>query len=126
MTERVMAIAPDTPLPEIAATLVGEGFGGVPVVDTHDRVIGFVSEIDLMDALLRDDSHETLARDIMSSPAITIDEFAPAEEAMTMLRERGIHHLPVVRQGRLVGIIAPVDVLRFYVDHVLPRPPEAG
>jgi hypothetical protein len=32
----------------------------------------------------------------------------------------------VVRQGRLVGIIAPVDVLRFYVDHVLPRPPEAG
>ena len=121
-----MAIAPDTPLPEIAATLVGEGFGGVPVVDTQDRVIGFVSEIDLMDALLREHSQETLARDIMSSPAITIDEFAPAEEAMTTLRERGIHHLPVVRQGRLVGIIAPVDVLRFYVDHVFPRPPEAG
>jgi CBS domain-containing protein len=126
MTERVMSIAPDTPMPEIAATLVREGFGGVPVVDSNDRVIGFVSEIDLMDALLRDDSQETLAQDIMSSPAITIDEFAPAEEAMTMLRERGIHHLPVVRQGRLVGIIAPVDVLRFYVDHVLPRPPEAG
>ena len=32
---------------------------------------------------------------------------------MTMIRERGIHHLPVVRQGVLVGIIAPVDVLRF-------------
>ena len=121
-----MAIAPDTPLPLIAATLVSQGFGGVPVVDESDRVIGFVSEIDLMDALLRDSPHETLARDIMSSPAITIDEFAPAEEAMTMLRERGIHHLPVVRQDRLVGIIAPVDVLRFYVDHVLSIPPEAG
>jgi CBS domain-containing protein len=126
MTERVKAISPDTALPEIAATLVGEGFGGVPVVDQSDRVIGFVSEIDLMDALLRDDSHETLARDIMSSPAITIDEFAPADEAMTVLRECGIHHLPVVREGRLVGIIAPVDVLRFYVDYVLPKPPEAG
>jgi CBS domain-containing protein len=126
MTERVTAIAPDTALPLIAATLVAQGFGGVPVVDETDRVIGFVSEIDLMDALLRDSPHETLARDIMSSPAITIDEFAPAEEAMTMLRQRGIHHLPVVRQGRLVGIIAPVDVLRFYVDHVLPKPPEAG
>ena len=111
MTERVTAIAPDTALPLIAATLVAQGFGGVPVVDESDRVIGFVSEIDLMDALLRDSPHETLARDIMSSPAITIDEFAPAEEAMTMLRQRGIHHLPVVRQGRLVGIIAPVDVL---------------
>ena len=126
MTERVMTITPDTPLPLIATTLVNQGFGGVPVVDESDRVIGFVSEIDLMDALLRDDPQETLARDIMSSPAITIDEFAPAEEAMTMLRERGIHHLPVVRQGRLVGIITPVDVLRFYVDHVLPDTPEAG
>ena len=121
-----MAITPDTELPVIAQTLVSQGFGGVPVVDQSDRVIGFVSEIDLMDALLREDPSETLARDIMSSPAITIDEFAPADEAMTMLRERGIHHLPVVRQGRLVGIIAPVDVLRFYVDHLLPKPPEAG
>ena len=126
MTERVTAITPDTPLPVIAAALVALGFGGVPVVDGEARVIGFVSEIDMMDALLRDDPSETLARDIMSSPAITIDEFAPAEEAMTMLRERGIHHLPVVRAERLVGIIAPVDVLRYYVDHVLPKPPEAG
>jgi len=121
-----MAIVPDTPLPVIASTLVGQGFGGVPVVDESDQVIGFVSEIDLMDALLRDDPQETLARDIMSSPAITIDEFAPAEEAITTLRERGIHHLPVVRQGRLVGIIAPIDVLRFYVEHLQPKPPEAG
>ncbi len=126
MTERVTAITPDTPLPVIAATLVGLGFGGVPVVDGEARVIGFVSEIDMMDALLRDDPSEALARDILSSPAITIDEFAPAEEAMTLLRERGIHHLPVVRLDRLVGIIAPVDVLRYYVDHVLPKPPEAG
>jgi len=126
MTERVTKIFPDTPLPEIAATLVAAGFGGLPVCDDDDRVVGFVSEIDLMDALLRDDPQDTLARDIMSTPAITIDEFAPAEEAMTMLRERGIHHVPVVRQGRLVGIIAPVDVLRYYVDHVLPKPPEAG
>jgi len=126
MTERVKAISPDTALPAIAATLVSQGFGGVPVVGEDDRVIGFVSEIDMLDALLRDDPTETLARDIMSSPAITIDEFAPAEEAMTTLRERGIHHLPVVREGRLVGIIAPVDVLRYYVDFVLPKPPEAG
>ena len=126
MTERVKAIGPDTALPAITATLVSQGFGGVPVVDESDRVIGFVSEIDVMCALLRDDPTETLARDIMSSPAITIDEFAPAEEAMTMLRQRGIHHLPVVRQGRLVGIIAPVDVLRYYVDFVFPKPPEAG
>ena len=121
-----MAIAPDTPLPTIATTLVRQGFGGLPVVDETDRVIGFVSEVDVVDALLRDEPHETLARDIMSSPAITIDEFAPADEAMKTLHDRNIHHLPVVRGDRLVGIISPIDVLRFYVDHVLPKPPEAG
>ena len=121
-----MAISLDTALADIGATFVAQGFGGAPVIDESDRVVGFVSEMDLMDALLRDDPKHTVARDLMSSPAITIDEFAPAEEAMTLLRERGIHHLPVVRQGRLVGIIAPVDVLRYFVDHVLPKPPKAG
>jgi CBS domain-containing protein len=126
MTERVTAIGPDTPLPEIAATLIGAGIGGMPVVDRDGTVIGFVSEVDLMDALLHDHPQDTLARDIMSSPAIVVDEFAPAEEVMTTLRERGIHHLPVVRQGRLVGIISPIDVLRYFVAHVFPPPPEAG
>ena len=58
-----------------------------------------------------------------------VDEAAPRDELRPAVgdeRERGIHHLPVVRQGRLVGIIAPVDVLRYFVDHVLPKPPKAG
>ena len=57
-----MAVGPDTALPEIAATFVAQGFGGAPVVDESDRVIGFVAEIDLMDALLRDDPKGTLAK----------------------------------------------------------------
>lgn len=129
MTERVTSVAPNTPLGAIAATLVAEGIGGVPVVDAGDTVVGFVSETDLMRALLLadpDQTVETAAHEIMSQPPITIDEFARSEEVIDLLKARNIHHLPVVRSGKLVGIISPLDVLRFFVERALPPEPEAG
>jgi CBS domain-containing protein len=126
MTERVTSVHPGAPLDAIAALMVSGNFGGVPVVDDSASIIGFVSQTDLLGALLRGLGAETCARDVMSHPPIVIDEFAPTEEVMEVLRERQIHHLPVVRNGRLVGIITPHDVLRFFVDQLLPEPPEAG
>src|SRR2546425_9683546 len=126
MTERVTAVTPGTLLEAIAQTLIAEGIGGVPVVDHENRVLGFVSETDLLAALLREMDGETTAHDIMSRPPITVDEFATADEVLTVMRERHIHHLPVVREGRLVGIISPLDVLRFFVERVMAPPPEVG
>lgn len=126
MTERVTSVAPDDPLETIAATLVGEAISGVPVVDASESVVGMVTESDIIIALLRQDAPETPARTLMSAPAITIDEFAPTDEVIAVLRERRIHHLPVVRAGKLVGIIAPSDVLRYFVQRDLEPPPEAG
>lgn len=124
MTERVTAVSPSTPLSAIVSTLVAEKIGGVPVVDPHDAVVGFVSEVDVVQALLREDPDHTEAREIMSHRVATIDEFATAEEVIDTLRRQQIHHLPVVRGGKLVGIISPVDVLRFYVERTMRSPPE--
>jgi CBS domain-containing protein len=126
MSRRVTAVAPETPLEDLARTLAATRYGGVPVVDAEQRVIGFVSETDVVAALLNDAAPDTKARDIMSHPPIVIDEFAPADEVMSVLRESDIRHLPVVREERLVGIITPNDVVRFFVRWVLPQPPEAG
>jgi len=125
MTPRVTAVAPDTPLADIVRILAAGGFGGVPVTDPEDRVIGFVSEGDLMDALLRGSVERARAAEVMSSPVITVDEFDTAEDVMQVLRGHGIHHLPVVRDGKLVGIITPSDVIRWFAGR-LPGPPEAG
>jgi len=62
----------------------------------------------------------------MSQPAIVIDEFAPSDEVIELLRREGIRHLPVVRAGKLVGIISPSDILRWFVSQDLPPVPEAG
>ena len=125
MTERVVTVAPDTPLVAIAATLVAERIGGVPVVGPGGEVVGFVSETDLATALMNPESARVLAREIMSQPSV-IDEFAPADEVIDALRERRIHHLPVARGGKLVGIITPLDVLRWFVEHERPLPDDAG
>jgi CBS domain-containing protein len=62
----------------------------------------------------------------MSTPVVTVDEFDRTDDVMRLLREHDIHHLPVVRKGRLVGIITPLDVIRFLVEELLPVPPEVG
>jgi CBS domain-containing protein len=126
MTGRVSAVGPDAWLADIARLLAAGGFGGVPVVDAGQHVVGFVSETDVMDALLRGRGAEARAADVMSTPVVTVDEFDRLDEVMRVLRERRIHHLPVVRQDRLVGIITPSDVIRFLVDELLPTPPAAS
>ena len=126
MTERVTSVSPETPLEEIARTLVAGRFGGVPVVDRQDQVLGFVSEGDLVAALLARTGPDATARDIMTSRPVVIDEFETSEEVMRVMRESHVAHVLVARQGKLVGIITPLDVLRFFVEHILPSPPEAG
>ena len=126
MTERVTAVSPDTPLEAVARTLVAGRFGGVPVVDRDDQVLGFLSEKDLMTALLQSSNADRPASDIMAREPTVIDEFETTENVMALMRERQVDHVLVAREGRLVGIITPLDVLRFFVEHVIPPPPEVG
>ena len=126
MTARVTSIDPDTTLADIARLMAAARFGGAPVVDGEGRVVGFVSESDLIDVLLEGRDSGTTAREFMSAPVVTVDEFDRTDEVMRVLREHAIHHLPVVRKQRLVGIITPSDVIRFLVEQLLPPTPEVG
>lgn len=125
MTERPTAVGPDATLEQIARTLVAGRFGGVPVVNSQDRVLGFVSEAEVVAALLRDASPNSLARNLMTQPVL-VDEFDTTDEVMRVMREAHTDHVLVIREGRLVGIIAPLDVLRYFIEHVVPPQPEAG
>jgi CBS domain-containing protein len=52
----------------------------------------------------------------MSSPVHTVDEFDLSDEVMELFRKHRIHHLPVVREKKLLGIITPSDVIRFLAN----------
>ena len=132
MTTSVVAVRRDASFKEMAAMLRSSRISAFPVVDDARRVIGVVSEADLLVkeavqadgtsliAALRhfredDKAAGITAGDLMTSPAITIGPDATVEEAARLLYDRKVKRLPVVtKAGLLVGIISRVDVLAVF------------
>jgi CBS domain-containing protein len=136
MTSPVFTVRADTRLEEIAGILSCHGISGVPVVDDDDRVIGLVSETDLIDEHKReariprvalfgifplpDDLLVEAARGgltlpasaLMSRPVITATEHATVHEVADLMTTHKINRIPIVSGGRLVGIVCRADIVR--------------
>lgn len=137
MRQDVITVRPETPLKEVARLLVDHRISGLPVVDAEGHVLGVVSEGDLivkergseterprlLGALLGGDRlraelakvEARTAGDAMTSPPITIEPGAPVRAAAALMVERQVNRLPVVEDGRLVGIVTRADVVRTFV-----------
>src|SRR5262249_40608304 len=126
MTARVVVATPDTSLAEAARLLAGVEISGLPIADAAGKVVGTVTQSDLLEALLAPETGAKPVRILMTMHVVTVDEFTPADSVIRLLREKRFHHLPVTRQGIVVGLITPQDVLRYFVEHELPLPPEVA
>jgi CBS domain-containing protein len=142
MTDQVVSIHAATPFKEVADTLIVNEISAVPVVDDEGRVLGVVSEADLMrkeefreqyyregyephgrffhrgtagGESRRKSSGET-AGELMTAPAVTIRPEASAVRAARVMEEHGVKRLPVVDEdGKLAGIISRRDIVRVFV-----------
>ncbi len=132
MTTSVVAVRKDASFKEMAAMLRSRRISAFPVVDDAGRVIGVVSEGDLLvkEAVqadgtsllaalrhLKEDDKATgiTAGDLMTGPAVTIGPDAQVEDAARLMYDRRVKRLPVVNTaGRLLGIISRVDVLAVF------------
>jgi CBS domain-containing protein len=140
MTTAVHTVGPDASVTDIAQLLLDRRISGVPVVDAAGHVLGVVSEGDLMrrpesgtiarrswwlalvasnDELARDyvKTHGTKARDVMSRPAVTIDAGAELAAVAALLEKRRIKRLPVLQDGKLVGIVTRSNLLHGLIAH---------
>jgi CBS domain-containing protein len=133
MTTQVATVSPQTPLKDVAALLAGRRISGVPVVDAG-VVVGVVSEADvlakeaaerhkrtsLLDWLLDvepllDKLSARTAGEAMTAPAIVVTPRRPVHEAAGVMLEHGVNRLPVVDNGKLVGIVTRADLVRAFV-----------
>jgi CBS-domain-containing membrane protein len=132
MTTSVISSKPEADLHEAARLLSENRISGMPVVDDHNRVIGVISEADLLMLAgleqghsFRDILHRLLGepspgrktgdhvREVMSFPPITAKAGDDVSEVAQILDEKRIKRLPVVDdEGRLVGIISRADIVR--------------
>lgn len=126
MTARVMVASPETTIAEAARELARLEISSLPIVNAEGQVVGIVTESDLLTALLGPTSVDTPIRTLMTTPVVTVDEFTPADSIIRLLRERNFHHLPVTRQGVVVGLITPQNMIHYFVSHELPLPPEVA
>jgi CBS domain-containing protein len=137
MTRSVLTVRPDTPLKDAAALLSEHRISGLPVVDGERRVLGVLSEGDILfkesnglegkqgflDRLLAVPQPglelKIAARttgEAMSAPALTIGPRRPVTEAATTMIDEGVNRLPVIDdEERLIGIITRADLVRAFV-----------
>jgi CBS domain-containing protein len=143
MTKDVVSVRPDTPISQVARVLAERGISAVPVIEENGALIGMVSEGDLIGRAEaeRDRRREWWleclaegtglaptflesirtthrpARSVMVAPVTTVDEEKSVEEIAQLLTNLGIKRVPVVREGRVVGIVSRADLVRALAAH---------
>jgi CBS domain-containing protein len=152
MTKDVVTVGPETTVGDIAALLVTHRIGAVPVVSGDGKLIGIVSQTDLVhrsetgtekrrewwleafadpDARAREyvKSHGQKARDVMTRIVVSVSESASLAEVADVLDANRIRQVPVISQGRLAGIISRANLVRALAEVSITAPatrPDGG
>jgi CBS domain-containing protein len=139
MTREVVTISPDTPVLDIVRLLLSRGISGVPVIDEEGAVVGVVSEGDLLrraeigterhrgswrafftgTATLAEEyvrSHGMLASDIMTREVVSVERTTELGEIADLMEEKHIKRVPVLEDGRLVGLVSRSNLLRAFAS----------
>jgi CBS domain-containing protein len=116
----VVTAKPDTSIPEIAQLLKAKKIGAAVVVDAGERVVGIISERDLVHGLARHGAHllEMRVGDLMTRDVVTCGPDLDIDEVMKEMTNSRIRHLPVVEGGRLAGIISIGDAVKNRLDEL--------
>jgi CBS-domain-containing membrane protein len=138
MTSEVITVRPETTVGELAELLAAHGIGGAPVLDDEDKLLGVVTESDLIDQkkkihiptvitildsviyLENPDKMEKEVRkmagstvaDIFTATVVSVAKDTPLDEIATIMAEKHIHTLPVVANGKLIGVIGKRDIIK--------------
>jgi len=117
MTRPAISARRNTPAKDIAFEIFYGFFSGMPVTDENGKVIGIVTELDLLKQVRAGkDFEKIIAEDIMTKEPLTVDINTSLEDALTIMIEKNIIRIPVTDEGRLVGVIARRDILRHYLQ----------
>lgn len=145
MTTQVITVTPDSPLLDAIRLMLNHRISGLPVVDADGALHGLLSEGDLLrraeigtgnarprwmtlfldsDTVARDfvRSHGRQVRDVMTEAVVWVGESTPLTDAVEAMEKCHIKRLPVVKDGRLVGLVTRVDILHALVNHMSERP----
>src|SRR5439155_19874670 len=108
MTRKVCTIHPEASVQEVAQLLSYKRISGAPVVNAAGMIIGIVTEADIISKV---DREGLRVADIMSHEIIAVQEETPVNEIAKLLAERRIKRVPVLCNGKPVGIVSRADIV---------------
>jgi CBS domain-containing protein len=112
MTSPAITVRPEVPVRAAAALLVSHGFTALPVVDDDKRLIGIVTEGDLLRNGYVDETGGNTVDEVMTSPAVALDAGAQGAVIARMFVEDRIRCVPIVDGSKVVGVVTRRDLVR--------------
>ena len=138
MTKKVITVLPELPVDKLAGILWQNKVSGVPVVDENENLMGVVTESDLidqtkkvhiptvvtiLDAMIFLEKPSkidkeikkmtgTIVKDICTPDPVTVEEGTTIDEIASIMADKHFHTLPVVKDGRVVGVVGKSDIIR--------------
>lgn len=104
---------------DVVAMLAERKIGAVPVID-DGAVAGIMSERDVINRIAADGAAilDWRVEEIMTAPAITVEPERTVLSALSLMTSRRIRHLPVIDNGRLVGVVSIGDLVKYRLDKI--------
>jgi CBS domain-containing protein len=117
--QHVHSARPQETLREAVKKLVAHRVGALAVLDNDSRIVGIITERDILrvSATSADRFAQLLVGDHMTRDLVTANSAATVEDALAVMNQRRIRHLPVVEEGNLVGIVSQGDLVKASLEH---------
>src|SRR3954453_14494657 len=114
MTRPAVTVTPDVPIREAAALLVSHGFTALPVVDSDQRMVGIVTEADLLHSRYdtKTESPGAPVGKVMTSPAFGMGAGTSVELLARVMLDDRVRCLPIIDASRVVGVVTRRDLVR--------------
>ena len=142
MTHCLVSIAPEAPIRDAIARMISHQVSGIPVIGADGRLVGMVTEGDFLrrgemhteaprrrwlelllgpgsDATEYARSHGHTVRDVMSPNVVTVGKETPLSAVVHLMEEHGIKRLPVIDDGRVVGIVSRADLMSALAEYLI-------
>ena len=117
MTRDLISFTPEQNITEVIETIIAHKISGAPVVNSNQELVGIISEKDCLLVLLDDVYHnlppsERNVSNYMSKKVVTVDDTMDVVEVANLFLNSNFRRYPVVRSGKLVGLVSRRDILR--------------
>ncbi|MBW1980401.1 MAG: CBS domain-containing protein [Deltaproteobacteria bacterium] len=116
MSRNPVTISPEASIQEAITLMKTHSVRHLPVVNREDTLVGWVTDGDLRGVLIPSMIEELSIGDVMISNPITVSASEVLEKAALLITEHKIGGMPVLEDGKLVGVLTVVDILRAFID----------